>query len=574
MFAFNESIKAGLFKKQHIAKNIASGIIVGLVALPLSMAFAIASGAKPENGIYTAIVAGIMVSVFGGTRVQIAGPTGAFIVILSGITAKYGFSGLQVASAMAGVILLVMGAAKFGNIIGFIPYPVTLGFTAGIGVVIFVGQWTDFFGLNVSLAGLHHFHEKLWHLLSAFNTVNIPTVCLGVLGLVIVLYTPPKITRYIPSPLVSMLTVTIIQFFGDFEGVRTIGDAFGTIPSGLPSFTVPHLSGINMTELLGPAITIALLGAIESLLSAVVADGMAGVKHGANQELIGQGLANIVSPFFCGFAATGAIARTATNIKNGGSSPLAGIVHSLTLVLVIIFLAPYASYIPLCSLAAILFVVAYNMSEISHFIELVKTAPKNDVIVLMTTFLLTVFADLVVAVNVGVILASLLFMKRMSDSVKIESSDAECMALRENLFAEATDVSGASGDDREWTGSPNHPVIPSSDPVASVSGDVMVYSINGPFFFGSVKRFERTMKALHTNIRVLILRLENIPFIDATGIKTFDRMLDFFRAEGIRIIVCEANDRVTLRLEQSHVIDHLGRNNFLPDFNSALRAAS
>jgi SulP family sulfate permease len=565
MFALVEAHKAGLFKGHHIIRNIVSGIIVGLVALPLAMAFAIASGAKPENGIYTAITAGFLVSVFGGSRVQIAGPTGAFIVLLSGITAKYGFAGLQIATFMAGIILLVMGLTKLGGLVGFIPYPVTLGFTAGIGVVIFFGQWKDFFGLNVSLGGLHHFHQKVWCLLTALPDMNIYTASMGLVGLLLVLYTPVDFARYIPSPLVSMISVTIIQYVFRFPNVATIGTAFGGIPSGLPSIGMPDFSSVNIIELIGPAITVALLGALESLLSAVVADGMTGTKPGSNQELIGQGIANIVAPFLGGFAATGAIARTATNIRNGGTSPLAGIMHAVTLVIIIVFLAPYASYIPLCALAAILFVVSYNMSEVKHFIELIKTAPKNDIIILLTTFLLTVFVDLVVAVNVGVILASLLFMKRMSETVKIKCAEDEneSSVVQESLLDEATNAFDAMG-----------PYSRTQDQhIIKKPKGVMIYSIDGPFFFGAVKRFERTMKVLRTDIKVMIIRLANMPFIDATGIQTFDKMLDMFIKKGIKVIVCEANERVTLRLEQAHFIEHIGSENFISDFDTAVKIA-
>lgn len=569
MFAFIEAHKAGLFKKNHIFNNIISGIIVGLVALPLAMSFAIASGAKPECGIYTAIIAGLTVSVFGGSRVQIAGPTGAFIVILSGITAKYGFAGLQMATIMAGIILVIMGVTKLGGLVGFIPYPVTLGFTAGVGVVIFFGQWKEFFGLQVSMAGLHHFHQKLWCLVNALPDMNVYTVLLGISGLLLVLYTPIDFARYVPSPLVSMLVVTLIQFVFKFPGVTTIGSAFGGIPAGLPEFSMPDFSSINMLDLIGPALTIALLGALESLLSAVVADGMTGSKHGSNQELIGQGIANIVAPFFGGFAATGAIARTATNIKNGGSSPLAGIMHSVTLVVIVLFMAPFASYIPLCALSAILFVVAYNMSEVKHFIELIKNAPKNDVVILLTTFLLTVFADLVIAVNVGVILAALLFMKRMSEAVKIECSDDDlaCTLVEEALLDEATNAMDAMGSMAEAS------VARKPHNIKKTKG-IVIYSIDGPFFFGAVKRFERTMNALRTDIKVLVIRLEDMPFIDATGLVTFDKMIDLFRKKGIRVLICEANEKVALRLKQSHIIEHLGFENVFADFESANKVAN
>ena len=419
MIIAKEAWKAGLFRREHWIPNIVSGVIVGVVALPLAMAFAIASGVKPEQGIYTAITAGLLVSLFGGSRLQIAGPTGAFIVILAAITAKYGVDGLQIATMMAGIMLLLMGLAKFGSVIKFIPDPVIVGFTAGIGVVIWVGQWPDFFGLP-KVAG-EHFHEKLWHILQALPHLQFNTTALALLSLLLVIFSPrlPGMRR-VPGPLVAMITVTLVQSLFHFDGVATIGSAFGGIPQGLPSIGLPAITLPRIIELIGPAFTIAVLGTIESLLSAVVADGMAGTRHNSNQELIGQGIANIVTPFFGGFAATGAIARTATNIRNGGNSPLAGIIHVTTLVLILLFLAPLAANIPLAALAAILFVVAYNMSEVKHFARMVKRAPQADIAILLTTFLLTVFADLVVAVNIGVILAMLHFMKRMASSVEMQ----------------------------------------------------------------------------------------------------------------------------------------------------------
>lgn len=406
MIALLEAYRAGLFQRHKWLPNIVSGVIVGVVALPLAMAFAIASGVKPEQGIYTAIVAGFLVSAFGGSRVQIAGPTGAFIVLLAGITAKYGIDGLQIATFMAGLILFFFGLVRFGAIIKFIPAPVIVGFTAGIAVIIWVGQWKDFFGLP-SISG-EHFHQKFWSLIQVFPQWDPTTTSLALLALLLAIFSSrlPGLKR-VPGPLVALVVVTVLEAIFQFEGVATIGSTFGGIPQGLPTLQMPELSFSRLGELIGPAIAIAMLGAIESLLSAVVADGMAGTQHNSNQELIGQGIANIVAPLFGGFAATGAIARTATNIRNGGSSPLAGIVHALTLLLVIIFLAPLADSVPLAALAAILFIVAWNMSEARHFVKMLKTAPVTDIIILLTTFSLTVFIDLIVAVNVGVVLSIL-----------------------------------------------------------------------------------------------------------------------------------------------------------------------
>ena len=381
MIAILEAKKAGLLRTQNWLPNLIAGIIVGVVALPLAMAFSIASGAKPEQGLYTSIVAGVAVSLFGGSRLQIAGPTGAFIVILAGITSKYGISGLQIATMMAGFILMMMGFSRLGSIIKFIPAPVIVGFTSGIGVIIWVGQWKDFFGLP-AVSG-SHFHEKLWHLLQAFPEAHGVTTLLAVSSLALVLFTPKiKYLKKVPGPLVAMIFSTLIVSVFHPENVATIGSAFGGIPQKLPDFSLPSITFNQFVQLIGPAFTIAMLGAIESLLSAVVADGMAGTRHNSNQELIGQGIANLISPLFGGFAATGAIARTATNIRNGGNSPIAGIIHSVVLVLILLFLAPLANNIPLCTLSAILFVVAWNMSELPHFFAMVKKAPKTDTAIL------------------------------------------------------------------------------------------------------------------------------------------------------------------------------------------------
>lgn len=545
MIAVAEAIKAGLFRRDRILSNILAGTIVGIVALPLAMAFAIASGAKPEQGIFTAIIAALAVSLFGGSQVQIAGPTGAFIVILSSITAKFGYDGLQIAGLMAGVLLIIMGIARLGTMIKFIPYPVTTGFTAGIAIIIWVSQWKEFLGLQPGPMG-EHFHQKLFALLAAIPTVHWTTTLLSAFALLL-LIGAPRLTTRVPSPLVAMLAATALQSYFQFEGVATIGTAFGGIPSALPSFNFPEVSFQRMVQLIGPAFTIALLGSIESLLSAVVADGMTGTKHDSNQELVGQGIANILSPLFGGFAATGAIARTATNIKNGGTSPLAGIVHSVILLLIILILAPFAADIPLGALAAILFVVAYNMSEARHFLHLVRSGPRSDVAVLLTTFGLTVFADLVIAVNVGVVLASLLFMRRMADSVRVDPFTATALS-------DGGSTSAVGG-------------------IEKIPPNVYVYSIDGPFFFGAAETFERTMASLHQNVKVLVIRLGRVPFIDATAMHTLDEMLVLFRKRGTRVILCEMNERVRGKLEMAGLYDEIGTPNIFPDLESALKAA-
>lgn len=540
MIALLEAHRAGLFARNQWLSNIAAGVVVGVVALPLAMAFAIASGARPEQGIYTAIFAGGLVSLLGGSRVQIAGPTGAFIAILSVITAKYGIAGLQVATLMAGVILLLMGLARMGSVIKFIPAPVIVGFTAGIAVIIFVGQWGDFLGLP-KIAG-EHFHDKVWHQLQVLPQAHGPTAALAVLSLLLVIYSP-RIwgLSKIPGPLVAMVAATLIHVAFDPPGVATIGTAFGGIPAGLPPITLPDLSLTQVILLIGPAFTIAMLGAIESLLSAVVADGMTGTRHDSNQELIGQGIANIVAPLFAGFAATGAIARTATNIRNGGTSPLAGMVHVATLVAVVLFLAPLAAHIPLAALAAILFVVAWHMSEVHHFADILKKAPRADRAILVITFLLTVFADLVVAVNVGVILAILHFLRRMAEVVETKEMDTQ--ALQAELAQHG---------------------------VERLPPGVMVYEIAGPMFFGAVENFERALLQTHTDPKALIIRLRRMPFMDITGIQTLDAVIGKLRKRGIQVVLSEANPRVLGKLRRAGVTGKAGTPDYADQFIDAV----
>lgn len=542
MIVVREAWKAGLFGRSHWVRNLVAGVIVGIVALPLGMAFAIASGAQPEQGIYTAIIGGLLVSLFGGSRIQIAGPTGAFIAILATITATHGIVGLQIATMMAGVILLFLGITKLGAVIKFIPDPVIVGFTSGIGVIIWVGQWKDFFGLPEVTGG--HFHEKLWHLLQAFPSFHMATTVMAAASLALVIFSPrlPGLKR-VPGPFVAMILITVIQSLFHFDGVATIGSTFGGIPQGLPDFEVPKITLSDILVLIGPAFAIAMLGAIESLLSAVVADGMAGTKHNSNQELIGQGVANMVTPLFGGFAATGAIARTATNIRNGGTSPLAGIAHSVTLVLIIVLLAPLASNIPLCVLAAILFVVAYNMSDVKHFKHIVQHAPRADVVILLVTFGLTVFGDLVIAVNIGVILAMLHFMKRMIQSIDVQQ------VAEEDLHHELN----TSGLDHLPPG-------------------VLIYTIEGPLFFGAAETFERVLAQTHTDPKMLIIRLRRVPFMDITGLQTLQEVVQQLHKRNIIVKLCEANERVLRKLGKAGVMTEVGAEHYHKTFSDALDA--
>jgi len=524
VIALLEAARAGALRRADWPRNVLAGLVVGVVALPLAMAFAIASGARPEQGIYTAIIASLVVSLAGGSRVQIAGPTGAFIVILAGVAARYGADGLLLATCMAGGILILFGVARFGGVLRFIPDPVIAGFTAGIAVIIFVGQWQDFLGLPAVHAA--HFHERLWQLAAAVPRLHPATLAIGLLSLACVSGTPhvPGLRR-VPGPLVALLVATLVQSWLQLEGVATLGSAFGGIPRALPHLALPALTPDRLISLIPAAFTIAMLAAIESLLSAVVADGMAGTRHDPNQELIAQGAANVLAPLFGGIAATGAIARTATSIRNGATSPLAGVVHALTLILVLLLLAPLAAQVPLCALAAILFVVAWNMSEARHCLHLLRGAPWGDVVILLLTFLLTVFVDLVVAVNVGVILAVLLFLRRMSAAVEVAPLAAA--ALGAELRAAGR---------------------------TQLPPGVIVFSIEGPFFFGAVESLERALHATHSDPRCIIIRLGQVPFMDITGIQALEEATANLRRRGVRVLLCEARANVLRKLVRSGVV--------------------
>ena len=542
MFAIQKAYLDGSLSKDKWSNNIIAGLVVGVVALPLAMAFAIASGVTPQAGIYTAIIAGIFVSLFGGSPVQIAGPTGAFIVLLSSIVVNYGFEGLQIATMMAGLMLILMSVAKLGTVIRFIPAPVIMGFTAGIGVTIWVGQWPYFFGFP-QLPYMAHFHEKLWAMIQSLPNSDLPTLGIAVLSLALLLILPkiPYIKK-VPAPIVAMVVATIIQSIYKFPSVLTIGSAFGGIPQGLPEFSIPVLSFDKILTLIGPAFTIAMLGAIESLLSAVVADGMSGTKHESNTELFGQGLANIFAPLFGGIASTGAIARTATNIRQGGNSPLAGIIHALTLCIILLFLAPYAVYIPLASMAAILFVVAYNMSDAPRFVRMLILAPRPDQVILLLTFFLTIFTDLVVAVNVGVVLAVLQFMRKMVNTIDVH--EASCAELSEQIKHEIT----------------IHP-------------DIMVYTVEGPLFFGAISAFDRALNSIHKDPKYLIIRFVKVPFVDLTGLRILRSIIEELQKRGIEVLLSDVSYDIRREMYKSDFLDILGRHHMYRKFDSALHKA-
>jgi SulP family sulfate permease len=549
MIALLEAQRAGLLGRAHVARNLVAGVVVGIVAMPLAMAFAIASGATPAQGLYTAIVAGLATSLLGGTRVQISGPTGAFIAVLAGITAEYGVAGLQMATLMAGVILMAMGIARLGGVIKFIPGPVIVGFTAGIAVVIWVGQWKDFFGLHPAPSALH-FHAKLAALVAALPGFDPATTGIAVLALAIVVaghlwFGRVPGLRHVPAPLLAMLAATGVQVVGGFESVSTIGSAFGGIPRALPAFHLPAFSFGQMLQLVGPAFAIALLGAIESLLTAVVADGMTGARHDSNQELLGQGAANILAPLFGGFAATGAVARTATNIRNGATSPLAGAVHALFLVLVILLFAPWAAHVPLAALAAILFSVAWNMADLEHVRRLLTFAPTTDKVLLLVTFVLTVFVDLVVAVNVGVVLAALLFMRRMAESVQAQ----------EQMF---------SGD-----GGTGNALPPDSD--VRVGRNVLVYRIDGPLFFGAAEKLENSLEHAQLGIDTVVIRLGRVPFMDATGLATLGEIVRRFQKRRVRVMLCGIHAAIEPLLATSGIRASIGEDNICTSMDDVAR---
>ena len=528
------------YDRRQLGADLTAGVIVGIVALPLSIAFAIASGVPPAAGLYTAIVAGFIISALGGSRVQIGGPTGAFVVIVYGIVQRYGVDGLTVATLMAGLMLIAFGIARLGAVIKFIPAPVVTGFTTGIAIIIFSSQVKDLLGLRMGEVPAE-FVEKWIAFARNLGSTNPAAVGVSALGLAILLFWP-RVSRSIPAPFVALVACTLLVRFGGLQ-VETIGSRFGEIASTLPHFRWPSVSYEEVRGLVAPAFTIALLAAIESLLSAVVADGMIGGRHRSNMELVAQGVANVASPLFGGIPATGAIARTATNIKAGGRTPVAGMVHALTLLLITLFFGRMASYIPLAALAAILVVVAYHMSEWRVFRSELY-APRSDVVVLLTTFILTVVVDLTVAIQVGMVLAAFLFMRRM---------------------AEVTSVTALTGDPAEG----EEPALRSE----TVPPGVEVYAIDGPFFFGAAEKFRETVGQVKGRPRVWIVVMRRVNAIDSTGIRMLRQMIRGAHKDGARVILVGVHAQPMIALGRADLLDEIGQDDLCGTIDEALATA-
>lgn len=539
------------YTRENFMTDLMAGIIVGIVALPLAIAFGIASGVTPEKGIITAIVAGFIISFLGGSKVQIGGPTGAFIVIIYGIIQEYGIEGLMVATMMAGIILVLLGIFKLGTIIKFIPYPIIIGFTSGIAVTIFTTQIADIFGLNFNGEKVPGDFIGKWILyFHHFDTVNWWNVVVSAASIFIIAITP-KFSKKIPGSLVAIVLVTVavylMKMYGGIQCIDTIGDRF-SIKAQLPEAAVPSLDWEAIKNLFPVAITIAVLGAIESLLSAAVADGVIGDRHDSNTELIAQGIANFVSPIFGGIPATGAIARTMTNINNGGKSPVAGIVHAVVLLLILLFLMPLAQYIPMACLAGVLVIVSYNMSGWRVFKGLLKN-PKSDVTVLLITFFLTVIFDLTVAIEVGLVIACVLFMKRVMETTQISVITDEIDPNKESDLEVHEE----------------HLIVPEG---------VEVYEINGPYFFGIATKFEEIMARLGDRPKIRIIRMRKVPFIDSTGIHNLTTLCKMSQKENIHIILSGVNDQVHAVLEKSGFYELLGKENICSNINEALEVAA
>ena len=536
------------YNRQTLTADIMAGIIVGIVALPLAIAFGIASGVTPEKGIITAIISGFIISLLGGSKVQIGGPTGAFIVIIYGIIQKYGIEGLMIATVMAGVFLLLFGLLKLGTIIKYIPYPIVVGFTSGIAVTIFTTQIKDLFGLTIESVP-SDFIEKWGCYISHFSTADLWCSIVGILSVVIIALTP-KVSKKIPGSLVAIIVMTVAalilkNYFG-VTTIETIGDRF-SVSSAIPDAHMPAMTWDTIKSLVAPALTIAVLGAIESLLSATVADGVIGAHHNSNTELVAQGLANIASPIFGGIPATGAIARTMTNINNGGKTPVSGIVHAIVLLLIFLFFMPLAKYIPMACLAGVLVIVSYGMSGWRSFLALMKN-PKSDVTVLLITFFLTIIFDLTVAIEVGLIIACLLFMKRVSEITDVKA-----------VTDEINEESDMIKDNAE------HLTIPEG---------VEVYEINGPYFFGAGNKFEEVMAAFGDRPKVRIIRMRKVPFVDSTGIHNLTNLCEMSHNEGIEVVLSGVCEKVHKQLEKARFYDILGNKNICSHINLALERAN
>ncbi len=528
----------------QFGRDVVAGLVVGVVALPLAIALAIASGVKPEQGLYTAIIAGFLISLLGGSRVQIGGPTGAFIVLVYGIVQSHGIGGLAIATMMAGAMLIVMGFARLGSVIQFVPYPVTVGFTSGIALLIAVSQGRDFFGLQMETVPAE-FVAKLGAYAQHFDSWNPMAVVLA-LGTIAVVQLWPRVTHRVPGMLVALVGATLLVQLGDIP-VDTIAMRFGAVPTGLPSPSLPLFEWSDIRELSSPALAIALLAAIESLLSAVVADGMLGTRHRPNMELIAQGVANLVSPIFGGLPATGAIARTATNIKSGGRTPVAGIVHALTLLGILLFFGSWAALIPIPALAGILLVVAFNMSEWRHFVRLFRM-PRSDVLVLLTTFLLTVAVDLVVALQAGIVLAALLFMRRMA-------------SLSQTGYVTQMLSEDEDGDD------------PLAIEKRSVPAGIEVFEVQGALFFGAASKFRESIHQVEKAPLVLIIRLRHVLAIDASGLHELELLHDDGARRGTILVLSGVHAQPLVALERSGLLDRFGEDNVCPDIDTALDRA-
>jgi sulfate permease, SulP family len=531
------------YTRQQFYSDLTAGFTVGVVALPLAIAFAIASGVKPEQGLYTAIVAGFVAAVLGGSRAQISGPTGAFIVIIYGIVQRYGYDGLVVATLIAGVLLILMGIARMGALLKFIPLPVTVGFTSGIALIIFSSQIPDFLGLGIQKVPAEFF-AKLAAYRTSFSTLNPYALGVGLFSLLIVAGWP-RLTHKVPGPLVAILLVTTLVRYFDLP-VDTIGSRFGSVPTSLPGFRLPHLSWQLVQQMFSPAVTIALLAALESLLAAVVADGMLGTRHRSNMELIAQGAGNITSVLFGGIPSTGAIARTATNIKSGGRTPIASIIHCATLLLILLFAGRWAALIPMATLAAILIVVAYNMSEYHSFVRLLRS-PKSDVVVLFATFLLTVLIDLTVAIQVGVLLAGFLFLQRMANETQVSLVTD---SLRDREEGETRDISKLK-----------------------VPPDVEVFEVYGSLFFGAIERFRDAMRLVEKTPKVLILRMRNVMVIDATGLQSLEDLLESTMKKRGTLLLSAVAPQPLAAMRRSGFLERLGEENVAEDIFNALKRA-
>ena len=537
------------YNKEKFTADIMAGIIVGIVALPLAIAFGIASGVTPEKGIITAIVAGFAISLFGGSKVQIGGPTGAFIVIIYGIIQEYGLEGLAIATIMAGAFLVLLGVFRLGTIIRFIPYPIVVGFTSGIALTIFTTQIKDLLGLQMDEVPAD-FISKWGAYVKNIGTTDLWTAAVGIVSIIIIALTP-KVSKKVPGSLVAIVVMTLLCLLLENQfgiSVDTIGDRF-KISSELPAAEMPAMNWEAVKGLVQPAITIAVLGAIESLLSATVADGVTGQRHNSNQELIGQGIANILTPMFGGIPATGAIARTMTNINNGGKTPISGIIHAAVLLLIFLFLMPYAQYIPMSCLAGVLVIVSYNMSGWRTLREMANN-PKSDVVVLWLTFALTVVFDLTIAIEVGIILACFMFMKRMTETTHVSVLTDEIEANAESDFEVHNE---------------ENLVIPDG---------VEVYEIDGPFFFGIANKFDDVMAAMSDKPKVRIIRMRRIPFIDSTGIHNLHNLISMSHKEDIKIILSGVNDDVRKMLERNGFNELVGKRFICPNINVALEVAS